>query len=102
MSDRGSDTWRDEVLAWVAETTGLRPTGEVEQRHRAWSTVLRIPTVEGPLWLKEPAPGMAHEVPLHALIARLAPDAVATPLAVDDRRLLLPDHAPTARATDAD
>ncbi len=102
MSDRGTDAWRDEVLAWVAETTGLRPTGEVEQRHRAWSTVLRIPTVEGTLWLKEPAPGMAHEVPLHALIAGLAPDAVTTPLAVDDRRLLLPDHGPSVRDTDAD
>ena len=56
MSDRGTDAWRDEVLAWVAETTGLRPTGEVEQRHRAWSTVLRIPTVEDRSGSRSPRP----------------------------------------------
>ena len=45
---------------------------------------------------------MAHEVALHALLARLAPDAVATPLAHDTRRLLLPDHGPSVRDTGAD
>ncbi|WP_285651115.1 phosphotransferase [Actinomycetospora sp. NBRC 106375] len=101
MGERGTEAWRHEVLAWVAATTGLRPDGPVRQRHRAWSTVLRIPTREGPVWLKEPVPGMAHEVGLHALLARLAPDAVATPLAVDtDRgRLLLPDTGPSVRDT---
>ncbi|GAA4809231.1 phosphotransferase [Actinomycetospora chlora] len=104
MSERGTDAWRDEVLAWVAEATGLWPTGEVTQRHRAWSTVLRIPTREGPIWLKEPVAGMAHEVGLHALLARLAPDAVATPLAVDETRgrLLLPDAGPSVRDVGTD
>jgi hypothetical protein len=104
VGERGTEAWRDEVLAWVAEVTGLRPTGEVTQRHRAWSTVLRVPTPEGPVWLKEPVAGMAHEVGLHALLARLAPDAVATPLAVDETRgrLLLPDTGPSVRDTGAD
>ena len=97
MTTRGSTPWRDEVLAWIAEVTGLHPTGEVTQRHRAWSTVLRVPTAEGPVWLKEPTSGMASEVGLHALLARVAPDAVATPLAVDveRHRLLLPDTGPS-------
>ncbi|MHC1558151.1 phosphotransferase [Actinomycetospora sp. C-140] len=104
MEERGTEAWRHEVLAWVAATTGLRPTAPVRQRHRAWSTVLRIPTREGPVWLKEPVPGMAHEVGLHALLARLAPDAVATPLAVDTARgrLLLPDTGPSVRDVGAD
>ncbi|GAA4937606.1 hypothetical protein EV188_103619 [Actinomycetospora succinea] len=104
MTTRGTDAWRDEVLAWVADVTGLHPTGEVTQRHRAWSTVLRVPTADGPVWLKEPAPGMASEVGLHALLARLAPDAVATPLAVDveRHRLLLPDTGPSVRDDDPD
>lgn len=99
MTTRGSDAWRDEVLAWITDVTGLRPVGEVTQRHRAWSTVLRVPTVDGPVWLKEPASGMAPEVGLHALLARVAPDAVATPLAVDvaHHRLLLPDTGPSVR-----
>lgn len=99
MTSRGTPDWRDEVLAWVADVTGLRPTGEVTQRHRAWSTVLRVPTAAGPVWLKEPTPGMAPEVGLHALLARVAPDAVATPLAVDveRHRLLLPDTGPSLR-----
>ncbi|WP_433784474.1 aminoglycoside phosphotransferase family protein [Actinomycetospora sp. CA-101289] len=102
MSERGTAAWRDEVLAWITDATGLQPTGEVTQRHRAWSTVLRVPTAEGPVWLKEPCAGMAHEVGLHALLARVAPDAVATPLAVDGRRLLLPDTGPSVRDTGAD
>jgi hypothetical protein len=102
VSERGTQTWRDEVLAWVTEATGLHPTGEVTQRHRAWSTVLRVPTAEGPVWVKEPCAGMAHEVGLHMLLARLAPDAVATPLAVAGRRLLLPDTGPSVRDTGTD
>ncbi|MEJ2888912.1 aminoglycoside phosphotransferase family protein [Actinomycetospora aeridis] len=99
MTTRGTQPWRDEVLAWIAAVTGHHPTGEVTQRHRAWSTVLRVPTSAGPLWLKEPAPGMSAEVGLHALLALVAPDAVATPIAVDpDRhRLLLPDTGPSVR-----
>ncbi|MEJ2862884.1 aminoglycoside phosphotransferase family protein [Actinomycetospora flava] len=104
MSERGTDAWRDHVLAWIATATGLHPAGEVVQRHRAWSTVLRVPTADGPVWLKEPAPGMASEVGLHALLARVAPDAVATPLAVDleHHRLLLPDTGPSVRDDGAD
>ncbi len=102
MSERGTAAWRDEVLAWVTDATGLRPVGEVTQRHRAWSTVLRVPTDEGQVWVKEPCAGMAHEVGLHALLARVAPDAVAAPLAVDGRRLLLPDTGPSVRDTDRD
>jgi hypothetical protein len=104
VGERGTEAWRDEVLAWVTGVTGLHPTGEPTQRHRAWSTVLRVPTAEGPVWLKEPCAGMAHEVGLHALLARLAPEAVATPLAVDvtRSRLLLPDTGPSVRDTGAD
>ncbi|MDD7933903.1 phosphotransferase [Actinomycetospora straminea] len=104
VQERGTPGWRDEVLAWIADVTGLRPVGEVTQRHRAWSTVLRVPTADGPVWLKEPVTGMAAEVGLHALLARVAPDAVATPLAVDveRHRLLLPDTGPSVRDDGSD
>jgi hypothetical protein len=102
VDERGTEAWRDEALAWVTAVTGLRPVGEVTQRHRVWSTVLRIPTAEGALWLKQPCAAMRHEVGLHALLARLVPDAVAAPIAVDATRLLLPDTGRTVQDAGVD
>jgi len=69
-------------------------TGEVEViRERPWSTVLVAPTADGPVWMKVAGTGTAFEVPLYALLARVVPDDVLVPIALDVERswLLLPD-----------
>ena len=73
-------------------------TGDVELvRERPWSTILRAPTADGPVWLKAAGAGTAFEVPLYELLARVAPSRVLVPIAVDLERawLLLPDGGPS-------
>ena len=93
MLDEGAPAWaRTQV-----EVTG--PAELVEAR--PWSTVWRLPTASGPLWLKACPPRTAHEVRLlQALGAWDVPHVVA-PLAVDvdAGRVLLPDGGPTLRDT---
>lgn len=82
--------WADERLA----AARIERTGDVEQPHlRPWSTLLRIPTGEGPVWLKACGGGTAFEAGLYEVLARVAPDRVLAPLAVDTERawILLPD-----------
>ncbi len=89
--------WRERATAWADDALaghGIRRTGPAEQPHlRPWSTVLRLPTSAGSVWLKAPGPGLAVEVSLYAVLARHAPDLVLVPYAVDEARswLLLPD-----------
>jgi len=67
-------------------------TGPIETTHeRAWSTVRRVPTAEGTWWWK--APEGAHEAPLTALLASIAPHAVTPVVAIEPDRgwLLLRD-----------
>ncbi|MCD2193037.1 aminoglycoside phosphotransferase family protein [Actinomycetospora endophytica] len=84
-------------LAWAAEH--VRITGEPVARARPWSTVLRLPTPDGPVWLKATTPAARAEVGLYRVLAARAPEAVLVPLARDDDRgwLLLPDGGPTLR-----
>ena len=97
LSVWSSAGWQAEAVGWADQRLaerGLLRTGEVAQPHlRSWSTVLRIPTSDGTVWLKAPGPGTAFEVDLYPLLVGAAPDAVLHPLAIDhDRRwLLLPD-----------
>jgi hypothetical protein len=80
-------------------------TGDVELvRERPWATVLRAPTADGPVWLKAAGVGTAFEVPLYALLARVVPDDVLVPIAVDVERawLLLPDGGPSLGEAEAD
>jgi hypothetical protein len=82
----------------------VRRTGEVEVvRERPWATVLRAPTADGPVWMKVAGPGTAFEVPLYALLARVAPAHVLVPIAVDVERawLLLPDGGPSLGEAEA-
>ncbi len=60
---------------------------------RPWSTALRVPTSDGVVWFKAALPGVAHDAAVTATLARLRPDLVLAPLAVDRERLwmLLPD-----------
>ncbi|MBY8873708.1 aminoglycoside phosphotransferase family protein [Micromonospora sp. PLK6-60] len=97
-----TEDWRDTALAWVAEVlgrTGRRVTGPVEPRVRPWSLVWRVPTDAGPVWFKANNPGTRYEAGLLAALARLTPDAVLHPLAVDADRgwSLLPDGGPSLR-----
>lgn len=96
-----SPTWRHDVEAWVhdrAEESGRRLSGPLDQvRVRPWSTQLTVPTDQGRLWFKANTPTMAYEPALHQLLSRLAPDAVAPPIAVDPARgwMLTADRGPT-------
>jgi hypothetical protein len=85
-----SPGWLDEAHAWVhtcAEAAGRALAGPIEQRRvRPWSTQLVVPTDHGRLWFKANCRSMAFEPALHALLADVAPDQVAAPLAVDADR----------------
>lgn len=84
-------------LDWAARHVPV--TGAVTVRERPWSTVLRLPTPHGPVWLKATAPATRAEVGLYRVLADRAPEAVLVPLGRDDDRgwLLLPDGGPTLR-----
>src|SRR3954471_11728339 len=96
-----SDEWRRRATAWVDEAlagTSLDRAGEPEAKTlRPWATVLRIPTSGGPVWLKATGPLVSFEVGLYELLARVAPERVLAPLALDAARgwLLLPDGGPS-------
>lgn len=96
-----TDAWLDDARAWLtarAADAGRPVTGESEQRYaRPWSTQLVAPTADGPLYFKANCPSMAFEPALHALLADVAPDLVAAPLAVDTERgwMLTADRGPT-------
>ncbi len=70
--------WLAEVVAWIRER--IEGTGEIEQPHvRWWSTVLRVPTAEGDLWLKASATFGSFEPALTAELARLRPELITAP-----------------------
>jgi hypothetical protein len=105
MSGRGvaiwsSAAWREVAVAWIDDRlaeVGLERAGAVEQpRVRPWATVLRVPVAGGAMWFKAAGPGTAFEVPLYALLARVVPGRVLTPVAADADRgwILLPDGGP--------
>jgi hypothetical protein len=82
--------WRAEAGAWIGERLGdlgLHVTGEIEQRRvRPWSTQLVLPTDGGTIWFKASCAAQAFEPRLQALLARLAPEMVDEPFAVDGER----------------
>jgi hypothetical protein len=86
-----------EELAWAAAHVEI--TGPPDARERPWSTVLRLPTADGPVWLKATTATARAEVGLYRILADRAPEAVLVPIARDDERgwLLLPDGGPTLR-----
>ena len=95
-----SRAWLDEALSWLDGVLADRGTpriGPVDQPHqRPWATVLRVPTTDGTVWLKATGPATAFEVRLYEVLARVAPDAVLRPIAVDVERawIVLPDGGP--------
>lgn len=103
-----SDRWRDPGFldaahAWIAARLaerGRSVVGAVEQPHVTdWSTVMRAPTDDGPVWFKANDDTMRHEAAVTALIAPLSAGRVPMPLAGDPRTgwLLLADAGPRLR-----
>jgi hypothetical protein len=78
-------TWLAEAREWIAARAEV--VGELDQFHvRWWSTVIRVPTVEGDLFFKAVAPGFVFEPPLTATLARLAPSRVTELVGIDAGR----------------
>jgi phosphotransferase family enzyme len=84
---------QDDVQSWLA-ANGVEPTGPTATIHeRPWSTVLRVPTADGDLFLKQEQPVQAYEVALTVALAERWPDRVPEVVAADLERswLLLRD-----------
>lgn len=104
-----SPAWQRSAELWILDRvaqSGAEVTGPIAQpRVRPWSTQLVVPTTQGRWWFKANCPGLAFEPALHETLARLEPDEVDEPFAVDvDRGWLLTrdrgatlsdDHEPT-------
>jgi hypothetical protein len=79
--------WLGSALTWVDErlTAAGRPrTGEPDQVHvRPWSTVIKVPTADGPTWFKANIDELKHEALVALLLAEEVPDRVP-PLIADD------------------
>ena len=73
----------------------MRVTGTPTVIHeRPWARVARIPTDDGATFVKSTMPALAHEMPVTALLARVAPRAVTPVIAHDDaQRFLLMEDA---------
>ena len=92
--DPAARSWMETELV----VAGIQPTGPLEvTRERPWSSVGRIATDQGTLWLKTTAATTAFEAGIYALLSRITPAHVLTPVAVDVAHgwLLLPDGGPT-------
>lgn len=82
--------WRDpSFLAsaheWVRSHVTV--TEAIEQTHvQWWSTVLRVPTSEAPVWFKAVADGAGYEPRLTELLAGLKPHDVPALIAIDTER----------------
>ncbi len=79
--------WLERASAWMhaeLEHHGIKATGRIELAHsRLWSTVLRMPTTEGYLYLKAASPLAAHEPALLQTLSHLRPDCIPELLSVD-------------------
>ncbi|WP_406077898.1 aminoglycoside phosphotransferase family protein [Micromonospora sp. NBC_00858] len=100
--DWSGEQWQVRARSWVdgqLSRADRRVTGPVEPRLRPWSLVWRVPTDGGPVWFKANNPGTAHEAVLIAELARLAPERVLAPIAVDPDQgwSLLPDGGESLR-----
>jgi Phosphotransferase enzyme family len=86
--DWAQPEWLAAATEWVAgQLDGTAITGEVEQVHLVpWSTVLRIPTADGDLYLKAASLSGAFEPALTVLLAERFPARTAEPVAIDAER----------------
>jgi hypothetical protein len=91
-----------ELFDWATATVGVPLTGPIEQR-KTWNLagLFRLPTADGPVWLKATPPFAADEARVMATFAAVDPTLVPTVLASTAGRMLLADlpgedcwHAP--------
>ncbi|WP_090593646.1 aminoglycoside phosphotransferase family protein [Auraticoccus monumenti] len=79
-------------LGWAVEqlADAGRPATGRPQQVKTWnlSSIWRVPTADGDVWLKSVPPFFAHE---GLLMTRLDPSSVPRPLAAQPGRVLLPD-----------
>lgn len=85
-------------IAWVdghLTALGRSRTGAAHPAHsQPWSTVLRVPTEDGDVWVKSVSDDLRHEAAVHSLLAARAPERVPPPLAANlDRGWMLMDDA---------
>ncbi len=89
-------SWRAEAEAWIRERVEV--AGAIEQPHvYPWSTVLRVPTAEDPLWFKATTPEVhGFEPRLAEILAETCPDRVTELVEIDaDRAWMLMQDAGT-------
>jgi hypothetical protein len=87
----------DDVQQWLAANK-VAPSGPIETVHaRPWSTVLRVPTPDGDLFLKQAEPLQAYEASLTVALADRWPDRVPEVVVADTELawLLLRDGGTT-------
>jgi hypothetical protein len=93
--------WFERASLWTrAELlrVGIEPRGElILERTRPWAAVARIETSEGRVWFKEPAPVMAFEAALTALVSQHSPDDGPEVVAWQGSWLLTRDAGPQLR-----
>ncbi len=84
--------WIAGVQSWVAARLSEKKiaiNGPLEIIHqRRWSTFAKVPTEQGIVYFKAPAPlpWSAYEAPLTAALARWRPDCTVPVIAVDEER----------------
>ncbi|HCB06814.1 MAG TPA: hypothetical protein DEQ43_21660 [Nocardioides bacterium] len=83
-----------EAVSWVDQRLadlGRERSGDVEQPHvRSWSTVLRVPTADGPVWFKANTEALRHEVLVVDKVSTKVPERVPALLGRDlDRGWML-------------
>jgi hypothetical protein len=91
VADSWSDpAWLAAVHAWIkaqVSARGLAISGPIEQPHlRWWSTVLRVPTDDGVLWMKATQPMYAFEARVTPFLADLRPALTVAVIAADPER----------------
>ena len=94
--------WLARAGAWTETQLArldIEPRGELTlERTRPWAAVARIETSHGRAWFKEPAPMMAFEPALTALVSGRSPDLGPEVLGWEGRWLLTRDAGPQLRA----
>lgn len=79
--------WLARVTEWVEDQLnllGIWIQGPIEVRHmRAWSAFASVPTSQGTVYFKAPAPNHRYEAALTQLLARERPDCIPQVLAVE-------------------
>jgi hypothetical protein len=99
----GEPGWLPGLIAWAERQLakhGLELAGKITQPHvRPWSTVLRLPTDRGAVFLKAGAPSQVHEARLMSWMVARWPDSLPPLLAVEKVQgwLLMGDCGPVLR-----